>query len=358
VTKVALSADAKIALIESRHYDGTKGVDKITELLETSTGKPIAGRVRHQDDSTVLALSPDGKTILTGRGNTAQLYEAATGKPVGIEFKHRGQVTYAAFSADGKTLLTVSGELPWSAQMRSVHIWTTATGEPIGPPLEPLDLTAVAFSADGKTVRTASPGKLREINPGTIRKWDVATGKPVGPPLQLAGEVAFRHLDRVAFAHGDQVLTERAGDIQVFGTITGKPIGPAFRCLDRHKNLSRYMSDAALWNRLALSRDGRFVLTAFDRTARVWEVATGKPIGPPLQHQATVMAIAFSLDGKTVLTGSGFTARLWQTGRYKPIGPPLHPTLARYSNNLAFIRQALDEVAEEAGKSNSEGNET
>ena len=123
---------------------------------------------------------------LTGRGNTAQLCEAATGKPVGIELKHRGEVTYAAFSADGKALLTVSGEPPWwSARMRSVHIWATATGEPIGPPLEPLDFTAVAFSADGKTVRTASPGTIQNRSSGTIRKWDVATGKPSGRHCSL-----------------------------------------------------------------------------------------------------------------------------------------------------------------------------
>src|SRR5262249_40238764 len=40
---------------------------------------------------------------------------------------------------------------------------------------------------------------------------------------------------------------------------------------------------------------------------------TGKPLGPPLQHQGPVRAVAFSPDSKTVVTGSfDNTARLWE----------------------------------------------
>ena len=39
-------------------------------------------------------------------------------------------------------------------------------------------------------------------------------------------------------------------------------------------------------------------------TARLWDAATGQPIGAPMKHQGVVMAVAFSPDGKTVLTGS------------------------------------------------------
>jgi len=82
---------------------------------------------------------------------------------------------------------------------------------------------------------------------------------------------------------------------------------------------------------LAYSPDGKVVLTGSkDNTARLWEVATGKPIGAPLQHQVPVRAVAWSPDGKRVLTGSAGDsgvfgvrrrgeARLWDTATGKPI---------------------------------------
>jgi eukaryotic-like serine/threonine-protein kinase len=39
-----------------------------------------------------------------------------------------------------------------------------------------------------------------------------------------------------------------------------------------------------------------------DRTARLWDAATGKPIGMPLTHKAGVAAVAFSATGDAVLT--------------------------------------------------------
>jgi WD40 repeat protein len=64
---------------------------------------------------------------------------------------------------------------------------------------------------------------------------------------------------------------------------------------------------------VAYSPDGKTVLSgSADKTARLWDVATGKPIDAPLQHQGEVYAVAYSPDGKAVLTGSaGKTARLW-----------------------------------------------
>jgi WD40 repeat protein len=67
---------------------------------------------------------------------------------------------------------------------------------------------------------------------------------------------------------------------------------------------------------VAFSPDGRTVLTgSWDRTAQLWDAATGKPLGPPLRHDDHIAngAAVFSPDGKCVLTGSiDKTARLWR----------------------------------------------
>jgi WD40 repeat protein/serine/threonine protein kinase len=75
----------------------------------------------------------------------------------------------------------------------------------------------------------------------------------------------------------------------------------------------------------ALSPDGKVILTgSADKTARLWDAATGHPLGPPLRHPDEVRAVAFSPDGKTVVTGShDGTARLWDADTGQPLGQPL-----------------------------------
>ena len=101
---------------------------------------------------------------------------------------------------------------------------------------------------------------------------------------------------------------------RIWDAATGKPIGEP---LKGHE-------DAVM--SAAFSPDGKRIVTASqDKTARIWDAATGKPIGEPLKgHEDAVMSAAFSPDGKRIVTASqDKTARIWDAETGKPIGEPL-----------------------------------
>ena len=62
-----------------------------------------------------------------------------------------------------------------------------------------------------------------------------------------------------------------------------------------------------------------------DKTLRLWDVATGKPVGEPFKgHTGTVFRSNFSPDGKRAVSSSeDGTLRLWDLETGKPIGEPI-----------------------------------
>ena len=73
------------------------------------------------------------------------------------------------------------------------------------------------------------------------------------------------------------------------------------------------------------SPDGScFVTASFDGTARVWDSATGSPIGKPLRHSAPVWCARFSPDGRKIATSDEHgSARVWDARTGEPLTKPM-----------------------------------
>lgn len=66
---------------------------------------------------------------------------------------------------------------------------------------------------------------------------------------------------------------------------------------------------------VALSSDGQFALTAsWDKTLRLWDLATGNSTRRFVGHEKDVLSVAFSVDNRQIVSGSrDKTIKLWNT---------------------------------------------
>ncbi len=94
---------------------------------------------------------------------------------------------------------------------------------------------------------------------------------------------------------------------------------------------------------LEFSPDGARILTGCgDRHARIWDVASGIQLTPPMPHGGIVGAVAFSPDGRRVATfGNEGVAHIWDAATGQPLSPPLkqrnfRAASTRFSPAIAF----------------------
>jgi WD40 repeat protein len=249
------------------------------------------------EDTRSGAFSADGRWVVTlAVDNAVRLWDAASGRDLGVRLSEDAPVTQASFSPDGRWISTTSGE--------TARVWNAAIGREIAERIRQEDpVNAASFSGDGRWLVTAG-------DDGIARVWDAASGQPNGPPILVGGVIAAAGFS----ADGRLILTTAAdGAARAWDPASGHAQGPPVRSLSSANPLAR----------ARFSPDGRRVITIEDRTVRVWDTTSGKPVGEPLEHGGAVRSAAFSADGKRVVTASADgTARVWETATGRPATPP------------------------------------
>ncbi|HYT89567.1 MAG TPA: WD40 repeat domain-containing protein [Gemmataceae bacterium] len=200
----------------------------------------------HRRGITSVALSGDGKYVLTASGdNTAILWEAASGKKLHT-FQHTSGVDSVALSGDGKRILTSSSGVP--------ALWEAATGKKLQTiPVRSISFN-VALSRDGKYV-------VASVYDTNAILWEAATGKKIHTfPGHTLGVTS------VALSGDGKLLVTGSRDKTaiLWEAASGK-------------RLQTFQGHTHWVTSVALSGDARHLwTTSEDGTIWLWDVATGK----------------------------------------------------------------------------------
>ena len=108
------------------------------------------------------------------------------------------------------------------------------------------------------------------------------------------------------------------GAAQVWEVATARPVTPPLRHDFRPgKNPGVGIQFAAF------SPDGRRVITVSANQVQAWDAAGGQPLGLPLRQPTEIWHQTLSPDGSRILIVN-VAARVWDLASQQPVTPPLH----------------------------------
>ena len=218
------------------------------------------------------------------------------------ELPHVRQAAYAGvFSGDGKLFAHRNQGSIW------LYIWGV-TKEAPGLRTKLEGISSYAFSPDGKLLITNAVGTSRKLT-----FWDLTRQTP-----KAMGAVTLSELSGgLDFSPDGQILSEvRLGRLRL------RKVADLRRCLGGKEQpvVPPSVRLPCSPRTLCFSPDGRkMVLGGTDGTVRLWDVARGVELFPPVGHCGQVEA-AFAPDGKALATvsDSDRTLRLWKLTGAKP----------------------------------------
>jgi WD40 repeat protein len=375
VYTVGFSPDGKYAISAGGGRDTSEQKnDHAIRLWDLSTGRQVQQVDGHTDAVMSLAVSRDGRYLLTGsRDETLKLWSIATGRELRTFRGYAAEVASVEFSA-GAPLMSASAD-------GFIRIWDPAGAQQVlaiptartsAAALCPIRKEVLAGGADGSLnlfnavtgkavwrVTSAHKGQITSVafspdagsfvtggTNGAIYLWEASTGKQL---TKLAGHtgdvraVKFSPDGRyVVSASGTRPAQGQAADytVRLWDSKTGtelkalpnklpvlsiaiSPDSKYVACgtIDRRiviwdieqGRAIKSLSGSGAASSMAFAPGARQLVSASpDTTIKVWDLATEKEVHTLSGHSGGVSSVAVSPNGQMVLSGSrDGTTRLW-----------------------------------------------
>ncbi len=345
------------------HPDGksllTCSADSTARVTHVPSGEPEIQSIPHNDFVHRSVWSPEGSSFATIHwgGQLVRVWKRGSG--INSDFAVTLPVQQAFLRQDQSGRRLIPASFDTLRTRREVRIFDSLTGDVTAElPKQPGFISDLAVIGQGKTLVLAgskSAGSELDVRrqnlegPGVVRFVDSSTGAETWPTLEtpsepIAVKVSPDETVVVVLCHAGQLLLIDGADGSLTAELVcldGKPGDYGWMIRDRlrfHPDGKRFAvwgSGQAIEIRNAVdgslattvshlagyvhdvrfSPDGRRFVSCgsqADTVVRQWDVETGEPAGPALQHSGWVFCAQFSADGKRLLTGAqDRQARLW-----------------------------------------------
>jgi WD40 repeat protein len=298
--------------------------EKDQRQIETINGQKTAlGLAREKDQDRIRTISRQINTIkgqldtITGQSETIKEERDKLQLQVAVNDVDRGLSLCEQGDVRRGLLHLVRGLKSAPADAEPLRLWARRSLDRWQRHIHHLTAIVeypdqVEFVGFGPDGKTLLAHTFKDLGP----VWEISPGKQLKPWHPFPRDV-------VAFSHdGKAVLTSNSKEARVWDVETGKPLGPP---------LPRLIVHAV--RKTALSLDAKRILIPTNDGFRLCDTTTGKPIGPLLKHEGQHALALFSPDGKVALTANNWggspevpgkaTARLWDAASGKSLGIPL-----------------------------------
>jgi WD40 repeat protein len=180
---------------------------KIVRMWDIATGRDVRIFSGNTKPIYTLALSPDGRTIVSGgQDNSVMLWDVESGRTIHTFTGHIRPVRSVAISRDGRYVLSGSED-------NTVKLWDAVSGSLVRTfQGHAGQVNSVAFSPDQRFVLSGSWDT-------TVKLWNLASGREVLTTVGLAGGEWISVTPEgyySASSNGDKYLNVRVGD-KVYG---------------------------------------------------------------------------------------------------------------------------------------------
>jgi WD40 repeat protein len=284
-----------IAFLTGTNFFVATGTDNTVRLWDLVTGRQLQ-TLDQESPILTMAVSPDGKTVVTGAANsTLRLWDIQGSATVART--EEPFVSGVALSADAGLALIVGGSTTSSDTPRGVvNVRSLADGTQRAALTIEGDsgiFSAVAYSPDGTSLAAGT------VN-GTLAIWDAAT-------LTLRHTIPNAHgafILGMAFSNDGRTLATGSADktVQLWDVQSGTLV----RILTQHKSGV---------TALAFNGDGTRLLSGgTDNLLILWDTTTGAALQEFIGHGSAVRSVALNSAGTLALSGSADnSARVWDT---------------------------------------------